>query len=190
MRIESLKRPNADRDLLTEAWPDIRYFTVPFILGVRGWANFAGQSSKNQRAVYDDAIFVIGREGEFYSFNANTDPTEFKAGRAVLQPGTYQYQLGIHNRNLPEPRRHLALVQAAKVKIHRDGAAFPEEGFFAINIHRGGKLATGSEGCQTIPSDQWQEFIDTVQFDIMEHYSMRYIYYKLVEYKVSVGGPL
>lgn len=189
MRIEQLTRPSADKGVLLEAWPDIRYFNVPILLGVRNYAAFEGTQKKNQFAVYDDAIFVLGLEGEFLSFNANTDPTGSTPGKAVLCPGVYQYQIGIHNRQAPEPRRHTALIQAAKVKIQRVGEPFPEEGFFGINIHRGGKLSTGSEGCQTIPSDQWQEFIDSVQFDIMERYSMRYIYYKLVEYKLPEVLP-
>lgn len=178
MRVEKLERPIATKDFLLARWPDCRLFTIPFILGVRGYYIIEGKSGENRRGLYDDAIFLFG--DKFSSFNANTDPSDSKLGRAVLQTGTYQYQIGLHNRNAQPPRQHIALVQSAKVKIRRDGEPFAQDGFYGINIHRGGRLQTGSEGCQTIPSDQWDEFIKQVRLT-MDNHQMKFIYYKLVE---------
>ena len=56
-----------------------------------------------------------------------------------------------------------------------------------INIHRGGKLRPGSEGCQTIPFEQWPDFIHTVELGVMAIEEISWIHYKLVEYKPEIG---
>jgi hypothetical protein len=58
-------------------------------------------------------------------------------------------------------QKYLALCQrAGPVTVTRDGdPPYPDQGYFGINIHRGGYGTTGSEGCQTILPDQWDSFI-------------------------------
>jgi hypothetical protein len=185
VRVPGSAKPSLTKNDLLMMWPELRYMTRSFILGVRGyWALEGG--SLNKRGIFDDAIFVFGRN-VFKGFNASTDPDDAQKGRAVLEPGTYEYQIGIHNRSAAPPRRHMALVQAGKVKIKRDGESGTQEGFFGINIHRGGKLRPGSEGCQTIPFEQWPDFIHTVELGVMAIEEISWIHYKLVEYKPEIG---
>lgn len=53
--------------------------------------------------------------------------------------------------------------RAGPVVVIRDGRPpYKDRGMFGINIHRGGVNGTPSEGCQTLPPDQWGEFIATI----------------------------
>lgn len=132
-----------------------------WILGCRGYyLDSMGRPGENDLGIYDDAIFVGGPTG-FRSFNANTDPLRSgwnaSAGKpmAVLAPGTWLYQLGKHR------GKYTALVQARAVLVRRE--TYSETGWFGINIHRGSRGSVSSQGCQTIPPDQWDEFIGFVQ---------------------------
>lgn len=132
------------------------------LLAIRGYfEDSMGRPDVNDRGVYDDAIFVVGAGGEFRSFNANTDPSVYQRGIATLIPGVWQYKKGDHKISLPlgNPRRYPAFRQAEKVTVRRDGQAATDPNVLTINIHRGGDAGeTQSEGCQTIPRDQWREF--------------------------------
>lgn len=186
MLIAHNQRPSLSKEKIYSLWPHLRYMTRDFILGIRGYSTLE-TTNVNRRGIYDDALFIIGKN-VFKAFCANTDPSDYKKGRAVLQSGVYEYQIGVHNRNAQPPRKHEALIQARKVKIKRDGASDIEEGFFGINIHRGGKLHTGSEGCQTIPAQDWPEFINSVK-SLMSQQNLSFIHYCLVEVdseKVSI----
>jgi lysozyme len=104
-----------------------------------------------------------------FSFNANTDPSRYgmnnkiNKGLANLKAGEYKYKIGIHGVNKEKSKKYEALVQQEQVLVKRDVTNVEEKGFFGINIHRGGVNTTSSEGCQTIPPDQWDEFIDLVK---------------------------
>lgn len=133
------------------------------LVGIRGFF-----SEKNQRGIYDDAIFLV-TSSEVIGYNANTDPSTYGAnakimkGMASLQPGTWHYKIGLHGINKKKVGYpYKALVQAAPVTIKRDDGPI-ETGYFGINIHRGSLKSTSSEGCQTIYPDQFPPFIDTVQ---------------------------
>lgn len=149
------------------------------LVGVRGYyLHTIGDPEKNDIGVYDDAIFLIAPE--FYcSFNANTDPALYNRGTAILCAGLYRYKLGIHGLSKPEHRRYRALVQSEHVLVNRVGGQ-QERGFFGINIHRGGQINVGSEGCQTIIASQWDAFIESVQ-DQMRRNNQRTIPYLLIE---------
>lgn len=138
------------------------------LVGNRGYyLNSMGARGKNDYGIYDDALILV-TSNVHAAFNANTDPSRLgfnaKAGKpmAVLKPGVYRYKLGKHGVNRGNP--YTALVQAAPVTVLRgDGE---EAGWFGINIHRGGRTTTSSEGCQTIPPSQWDAFISLVQTEL------------------------
>ncbi len=147
-----MKRKNLLK-LIAEAHPD---FIIPafFLVGIRGYyLDTMGDARKNDRNIYDDAIFLVGKE-ELEAFNGNTDPAAFKKAIANLQPGVWPvYKFDNHK------GQYLALCQrAGKVTVLRDGAG-EDTGNFGINIHKGGNWGTGSLGCQTIPPVQWDEFM-------------------------------
>lgn len=156
------------------AKPRLSRAEVESILGARGilaavaivarrgyYRDTMGRPGANDRGIYDDAIFLVTPHA-FAAFNANTDPSIARPGIAVLKPGVWHYKLGIHGLSKPAAQRYKALVQAAPVTVHRDGAG-DDTGWFGINIHRGSRTTTSSLGCQTIVPDQWPAFIALVE---------------------------
>lgn len=127
------------------------------IIGLRGYYN----PGQNQRAIYDDAIFILAPH-KTKAFNANCDASVFRKAVANLKPGVWWYKLGIHGLSKPKSKQYQALVQFDKVTVIRDQVG-PDTGFFGINIHRGSYTGTSSLGCQTIHPSQWDEFISTVK---------------------------
>lgn len=140
----------------------------PLILvGIRAYyRDTMGVKGRNDRGIYDDAFALVG-PGFFRTFNGNTDPSRYRKGKGVgagkgmacLKPGFYRsHMFGLH-------KGYEALIQTGgEVTVWRDGEPdYVDTGYFGINIHRGGRTTTSSEGCQTVPPDQWQEFIDAAQ---------------------------
>lgn len=137
--------------------------SAPFLVGRRGYyRDSMGVKGKNDRGIYDDAIFLILPDGRMKSYNANTDPTRLKPRVAQLKEGTWHYQVGTHNISKAKHRRYEALVQAAAVTVARHNAG-DDTGWFGINIHKGSRNSTSSEGCQTIHPDQWDGFMKDVK---------------------------
>ena len=138
------------------------------VVGIRGYyRDTMGAKGKNDVGIYDDALIVVS-PNVHAAFNANVDPSRLgfnaKAGKpmAQLKPGVWRYKIGQHGINRGNPYK--ALVQAAPVTVLRgDGE---ETGYFGINIHRGGNTTTSSEGCQTVPPQQWPAFIALVDSEI------------------------
>lgn len=138
------------------------------LLGERGYfRDSMGHAGQNDRGIYDDAL-TLHTPSVHACFNANTDPSVTRPGVAVLLPGLWHYQLGIHHLSKPPQFRYPALVQAAPVTVHRDGGG-EESGFFGINIHHGGYGSTSSLGCQTIYPAQWESFFALVKSELARH---------------------
>ena len=139
-----------------------------FIVGVRGYyRDTMGKVGANDRGIYDDALFIVAPGVHFSAWNGNTDPSRGRPGSgtgaakgmAVLKPGLWRaHRFGLHK------GQYRALVQTGgKVTVTRDGTPpYDDTGYLGINIHRGGNTTTSSEGCQTIPPDQWEGFMAQV----------------------------
>lgn len=143
------------------------------VAGLRGY--FTPElhpGAANVRGIYDDALFLYAPAANLYrGFNANTDPSVVRRGQgnaaakgiAALQPGVWNvYRFAIHGGRASQ---YEAICQrAGMVEVLRDGSPpYRDRGNFGINIHRGGRISTSSEGCQTIVPEQWGEFIGTAQ---------------------------
>lgn len=173
-------RPQWEEDRVRRYLAEAGLGTAPLaLLGVRGYyRDSMGQKGANDRGIYDDAMFVVTPTA-CVAFNANTDPSVRRPGIAVLAPGVWEYQLGIHGMSKPVKRRYRALIQARPVTVVRDGGKV-ETGMFGINIHRGSLTTTSSEGCQTIPPAQWVSFFGLVE-QVMGEQGMASVPYVLVE---------
>lgn len=130
-----------------------------FVCGIRGYyRDTMGVKGRNDRGIYDDAIFVVGPE-TFAAFNANTDPSRHRPGIASLISGVHPYRPGNHGISKPDGGypAFRPNTKGEALPVMRDGMESPAQGI-AINIHRGSRNSTSSLGCQTIPPDQWDAF--------------------------------
>lgn len=161
-----MKTPRASRELIralaVAEWrragrPDL--LPPVFLLGVRGYyRDSMGVPGKNDRGIYDDALFIHGPETSA-AFAANTDASVHRPGIATLRTGIHWYRPGKHGISRPGGG-YPAFRPATKneeLPVDRDGVPDPRPGV-AINIHRGGRTTTSSEGCQTLPPDTWDAF--------------------------------
>jgi hypothetical protein len=162
------RRPRLSREELEDWLKQEKLDNYEVVLvGKPGYYLSMGKAGVNDRGIYDDAIFLLSPT-VFARFNANTDPSIYRPRVATLQPGVWLYKIGIHGLSKPKARRYKALVQAGQVTVGRDGAG-TDTGWFGINIHKGGRNSTSSLGCQTIPPDQWPEFIGLVEAEMKRH---------------------
>lgn len=172
------------------------------LLGVRGYfRDSQGKPGVNDREIYDDALFLVGPNGYFRSFNFNCDPNGFRKGHgtgsshgmASLKPGVYRVHIrDIHGGSVP----HRALCERrGKVTVYRDADAsvpadkilhldgfkvYEDTGNFGINIHRGGANSTSSLGCQTVPPSQWAEFFGQGVDPLMDRAQQTIMPYALI----------
>lgn len=152
-----------------------------WIIGVRGYyKKTMGDPTKNDRGMYDDAIFLVSRERVFMACNGNTDPSRFTPGVATLVPGIHLYKRGLHgiSRDHPYPAFRPASEDEC-VPVTRDGQKGTSRGI-AINIHKGGYNTTSSLGCQTVHPDQWDEF-QRKAYQEMDFWKQKQVPYILVE---------
>lgn len=146
------------------------------ILGIRGYyRQTLGDPNKNDRGIYDDAIFIISEKG-YEAFQANTDPSIYKRGTAVLIPGVYEIEKHMHKGQYPA-------WQIIKDAVLRDGQTVPDVGRHGINIHHGG-IGTWSLGCQTLPNEPlgWSKF-QRMSYDLADILKKKTVKYILTENK-------
>ena len=180
-------KPQITRDRIERIIIDYAPPERAVLVGVRGYyLNTMGAKGRNDRGIYDDAIILVSPY-VFEAFNANTDPSIQRKGIATLRPGLHYFRKGKHGLSRPGGG-YPALRPATpgeQLPVDRDGIADPRPGV-AINIHRGSRNSTSSEGCQTIYPDQWPFFIEMV-YGEMDRFKQRRIPYILVE---NTGGLL
>ena len=154
------------------------------LVGVRGYyRDTMGKRGVNDRGQYDDALFIVGTE-TFAAFNGNTDPSAWKPKVATLATGIHWYRPGNHGISRPGGG-YPAFRPATKneeLPVTRDGVSAPWPGV-AINIHRGGRNSTSSEGCQTIPPDQWDAFHALLMRELKAAGQTRFPY-------ILIDGPI
>ena len=174
-------RPNADWQKLsarlTAAGHDVTELNrLPlYVCAVRGLFSLSIGAPGNDINAYDDALYVVipqaSGDPRVVTFNANTDPTRYgwnaSAGKymARLKAGRYKMRYRLHG------GRYWAFGQDGSPvtveRIRQDGSvAETETGSFGIDLHPGGLNTTSSEGCQTVPREQWTELrrllVDTI----------------------------
>ena len=149
------------------------------LVGIRGYYSETFQPSGNQRGIYDDAIILLS-PSVHATFNANTDPSVFKKGIAVLKTGVHRFKKGNHGISKPGGGYPALRPSNAKeeLPVTRDGEG--DSMGVAINIHKGSRNSTSSLGCQTIYPDQWDGFINLV-YSEMDRYKQKTIPYLLVD---------
>lgn len=142
-----------------------------FVLVVRAYyRDSMGVPRSNDYGIFDDAFFIVSPFG-FSSWNGNSDPSRIgwnnNAGKymARLKPGVWTFKRLKHHASRPDG--YMAFGQgehpATVERLRTDGAiAQTETGCFGINLHRAGVNGTSSEGCLTVPLEQWAKFRNTL----------------------------
>lgn len=149
------------------------------LIGIRGYYAQSMGGPGNDRGIYDDAI-ILRSPNAFAAFNANTDPSIYRPGIATLVPGVHMYRKGKHGLSRPNPYPAFRPATSDEgLPVTRDGQHGTKRGI-AINIHRGGRNSTSSEGCQTIHPDQWDAF-QKLAYAEMDRNGQKEIPYILVE---------
>jgi lysozyme len=185
-------RPKTSRSVVEPvalaAWSAAGYMEpLPevFVVAVRGHRrDTMGARGKNDRNLYDDAMFVFAG-GSYTSFDANTDPTAaYKEGVASLMTGVHWYRKGKHGISRPSGGylafRPATVDEALPVTRDGEGPKRSKRDGIAIDIHRGGVNGTSSEGCQTLPPEQWGEFRDLL-YRSLDRFGLKKFPYILVD---------
>jgi hypothetical protein len=139
------------------------------LVGIRGYyRDSMGAKGRNDFGLYDDALVLVS-PNVHAAFNASVDPSrsgwnqKVRKPMAQLKPGVYRYKIGKHGISRGNP--YTALVQAAPVTVYRGDNE--ETGFFGINVHKGSRNSTSSEGCITLPpGPNWDGFIALAQAEM------------------------
>jgi lysozyme len=162
-------KPKASRDLVirkaTEAWAR-EHGTAPlpdrFVFAVRGYYSQTIGEPGNDISAYDDAFFIV-TPTSMTSWGGNTDPSRYGWNphadkfMARLKPGCWWFKPLIHRGKYQAYGQGDNPVTVERIK--KDGTvAKTETGEYGINLHLGGINGTSSEGCCTLPPEQWSDF--------------------------------
>ena len=150
-----------------------------YLVAIRPYWSLTIGKPGNDINHYDDLLaFVTPQRVHLQA--ANLDPTRYgwnaAVGKpmAVLNPGCWPFRRGPHKGRTPALRqmtsaeaRHLKCPTDGRFAVTRtraedDARNYIERGYFAINIHPGGRNGTSSEGCLTLPPDISDEFLGDV----------------------------
>lgn len=163
--------------------------TTPGYVSVLGLRKETNTNANEGNGLYDDRIVVLwkDRNGTKHvrEFDATTEPSARYEGRdgmdangdkkldlGRLADGAYTYRLRIEQHS----RLGQVFRMTQSVNVERDTN---HDGLFndqdtvtnqaaldagtSMLIHRGGRRMTGSAGCQTLPPDQFQNFLDAMR---------------------------
>jgi lysozyme len=160
-------------------------FPELFLLGVRGYFSESIGKPGNDISAYDDALFLVSPLG-FSSWNANVDPSRYGVNKnaegkcmARLAPGCWKMISRIHRGKYQAFGQGGHEVTVERIDAHGK-VAQTETGCFGINIHLGGVNGTSSEGCQTLPPEQWPDFRKTLNAALHLH-DASYFHYILID---------
>lgn len=174
--------PKASLDRIAKAIQSAKLSDPVVLVGVRGYyRDTMGQPGCNDRGIYDDALFIVSPT-HFSAWNANTDPSAHRPGIATLVPGVHRYRKGNHGISRPGggyPAFRPA-TPGEQLPVTRDGVVNPKPGI-AINIHRGGRTTTSSEGCQTLPPAQWDAFYAALAGEMKRHKATSFPYLLILD---------
>lgn len=152
--------PQIKLDSLLDRIGSLKPVVPVFLVGIRGYyLNTMGKPGVNDRGIYDDAIILVSPTA-YLTCNANCDPSVFRRGIATLKPGVHWYRKGRHGLSKGPGKSYPAFRPdnpQERLPVTRDGQPGEHWGI-AINIHRGSRTTTSSEGCQTIHPTQWLPF--------------------------------
>lgn len=175
-----------------------------FLMANRGYyRDSMGEKGVNDFGLYDDAAFLIHPDG-ILRFNWNCDPSRSGWNASLGKPyanlitGLWPFIRGLHKGQYAAFRQAYE-EQAQELgfeKYFTDGRAtgefkvlrsvpernikYIDEGYHAINIHRGNNASTSSWGCQTAPDEQFSE-LQPFTYKLMEKYKQTFLPYLLTD---------
>ena len=160
-------------------------FPELFLLGVRGYFSESIGEPGNDISAYDDALFIVSPQG-FSAWNANVDPSRYGVNKnaegkcmARLAPGCWKMVSRMHRGKYQAFGQGGHEVTVERIDAHGK-VAQTETGCFGIDIHLGGVNGTSSEGCQTLPPEQWPDFRKTLNAALHLH-DASYFHYILID---------
>lgn len=162
-------RPKASLSVVMAAakaeWEKTNTTPLPslFVLGVRGYYDSTIGEAGNDINAYDDAFFIISPLS-MTSWNGNTDPTRYGVNpradgkcMARLKTGCWTMRPRMHRGKYQAYGQEESPVTVERIRAN-GSISRTETGCFGIDLHLGGINGTSSEGCQTVPPDQWEKF--------------------------------
>ncbi len=166
-------------NLKSDLTPDDHRDDPVKVLVVRGYfQDSMGVPGKNDRAMYDDAIFVASPDG-VAAFNGNSDPAVFRRRIATIKSNqAVCYKPGLHGLSSKKP--YPAFRQHEDCTVVRDKTG-DDHGMFYVNMHRGGVTGTSSAGCITVPPHQWSEYYGLLSRQLQK-YGQETFYATVLEY--------